>query len=979
MPNDTYLVTRNRVDELFARARARTNPGAGGLAGLADTPPVVPAEAVDRFWGKTKIGWHRLGVRGDRPEIKPWMQFPSHCLREFGIGSLEFSSGSSDSDRETLLVGIGYSLDRIAKALRIPRQQVGMGRRLAIVARPVPTGAPRYKTPGSTVQLRVTLPPEELRAGDVWSKTFARQYAVALDATLAMITGCAWGACYLTPDSTTHKVNIAAVDGDLQKLAERVFDALYYTGGKETDWGLALKDKGSSANRRRDVLARLIEKYIVEESEGPLMLFFANKVGKGIASPVAKLLYPSGALWDAVKPRVAAFLRAAFQTLARNSADGMPAGEDEKKKDGKVSKSGRMAQQSDSAGNGANGKFRQVVLGEETEIETRTSSIPSRYAIVELRDLLPSNDPLSFQPSEEYPAACQQRDYANDRAEQAKVIEQATKFKPRFLLSDDPTAGNGPPICDGLTDAEEGRKTAWIVMGGNSRTMTMQRAFLLNPQTKEDYQAALRKKLAHFGIAPQEIGRFSDPILVRLIDTDTANENACATVSRLLNANLTQELDKSTETRSLAKELTEDDLERIAVAFEESGETSFTAALANRQLAKIIADTFDRRGIITRHNRASWMTPDGAFTKGGRDNIEGTLLGIILPESALVESARSYTDKLLRALPLLVRLERVSPEWNILPDIHAAIRQESARRASGLNKRDYLSSIPMFQGGPSKRVQQVWELLDAPATQFRQAMAAYVRKAEAESGSSATASFGFEEAPQTPDEILTATIRRAGLGDYVPNPAPQPLPRQAAPRRRVTFADLPEMTVQSMPLPDRWKKFLHKIPVEHSIVIWGPEGSGKSTLAMEWADVLATHNDNVTVLYATSEEGISSGPMQKRAELARTYSQDVHIEEISSIAELDELLSQGEYQFVVVDSLTGMQTDDWEALALMERYPHVSFTFVKHATSDAKRPLGGRLQYMVGAVIKVADGLASTKPRKNRYGPGEVMNVFKRR
>lgn len=972
MPIDrSFVVTRNRIDELFNNARSGSpSHASGGLSGLADSAPVVPAEAVDRFWGKHKLAWNRLGLRGTKPQLKPWMQYPSACLREFGLASLEFGAGSADEDRELLLAGIGYSLERISTALRIPRHAVGLGRRLQIVARPVATGAARYKVPGGGVQLRITFPPE-MEAGEVWAGAFARQYAIALDSVLAVISGCSWGACYLTPDSATHRVNIAAVDGDLQKLAERVFDALYYTDDKENPWGIVLKGAGTAANRRRDVLARLVEKYLVEESEGEggQVFFFGNKVGKGITSAAVRRLYPDRGLWDAVRPKVATYLREAMKAIARHSdGEGI---DTPKKKHTEERKSLPTAKQFGSSDTGTKKQRGSSVVGAETDIETRTGPIAAHYALVELSDLLPSNDPITFTPSPHYPAYCQQRDYANDKAEQAKVIEQAGKFNPRFLLSDDPTAGNGPPICNNKNSG-----TGWIVLGGNSRTMTMLRAFQLNPRTITDYRSGLSMRLGMYGLTERDMEAFREPTLVRMIEASTTDENACATISRLLNANLTQEIDKTTETRSLAKELSADDLERIASAFEESGEPSFASALANKKLAKVIADAFDRRGIITRHNRSTWLTPDGTFTKSGRDNVEGTLLGLILPDATLVEAARSYTDKLLRSLPLLVRMDRLPSNWNLLPAIREAIRQESARRSSGLNKRDYLSSLPMFEGGPSQRVVDVWALLDAPAMKWRDAIAAYVRKAETEAGTSGGGAFGFDEAPQTPDDILMATKRKAGLADRISTiPTNPPLTAPpSVPRQRITFAELPNLSKEALPLPTRWRQFLHGIPAKHSMVIWGREGSGKSTLSMEWAEVLATFVDGATVLYATSEEDPTAGPMGERSALTRAYSANVVVEEVRRLADLDALLSNEHYDFVVVDSLTRMQAKDADAIALQIRHPQTSFAFVKHATSDGERPVGKELQYDVDTVIRVKDGLATTL--KNRFGKDSTINVF---
>lgn len=146
---------------------------------------------------------------------------------------------------------------------------------------------------------------------------------------------------------------------------------------------------------------------------------------------------------------------------------------------------------------------------------------------------------------------------------------------------------------------------------------------------------------------------------------------------------------------------------------------------------------------------------------------------------------------------------------------------------------------------------------------------------------------------------------------------------------------------------------------------------------MEWAEVLATFIDGSTVLYATSEEDPTAGPMGERSALARTYSENVVVEEVKRLADLDAILSAAHYDFVIVDSLTRMQAKDADATELQARHPRTSFAFVKHGTSDGKRPVGKELQYDVDTVIKVKDGLATTT--KNRFGPDATMPVFTHR
>src|SRR5215218_9597260 len=96
-------------------------------------------------------------------------------------------------------------------------------------------------------------------------------------------------------------------------------------------------------------------------------------------------------------------------------------------------------------------------------------SVPARYALVELADLLPSHDFSTGAPraNENYPRGLQPRDYKPASAEAEKVRTNEQEARPGYFISEHPAADNGPP-----TVTRNGR----VVLNGNGRVMTLQLA-----------------------------------------------------------------------------------------------------------------------------------------------------------------------------------------------------------------------------------------------------------------------------------------------------------------------------------------------------------------------------------------------------------------------------------------------------------------------------------------------------------------------
>ncbi|MBK9249369.1 MAG: methyltransferase [Ignavibacteria bacterium] len=337
-----------------------------------------------------------------------------------------------------------------------------------------------------------------------------------------------------------------------------------------------------------------------------------------------------------------------------------------------------------------------MIRGNSTTIETPQRSIEAFYSIVELDDLIPSHNPTNFTTDSRYPLKCQQRDYTRDEREQFKVTSGADHFNSKFVINDAPTATDGAPII-----TNQG-----FVLGGNGRTMMMK----LLPDKKFDSEYSTRLAVQHryFGFTQEQYDSFKKPVLVRAVNV---NIKECSLYSNILNQNLTQEIDITTKTVSFARQLTDRDVELIGGLFEQYEGETLASMLSTPKVVKKLQEIFRHAEIITAQNTPKWLESSDVFTSEGKATIEGILLGVILDDKELIEAARSFTEKFIRTLPLLLRMRRVGGEWNMTRDIIAVIRLESARRASRMNLYDFLNQVSFDRPQVSKKEELIWKIV----------------------------------------------------------------------------------------------------------------------------------------------------------------------------------------------------------------------------------------------------------------------------
>ena len=333
------------------------------------------------------------------------------------------------------------------------------------------------------------------------------------------------------------------------------------------------------------------------------------------------------------------------------------------------------------------------IRGLETSILNGQTSEPARYELRELTDIIPSHDPeAQFEKRTDYPEGVQERPYHSDSGEQEKVLRNAATLDPRYLLNDNPDAVNGPPLV-----TESG-----IVLGGNSRTMSMQLAYGRFPERAEGYRNALRQRAALFGLNPAAVDTFERPVLVRVVPggEDVAD---MAVRSRLYNQSQTQGLQAKAEGVSKARLLTVETMDTLATDMEDFD--SLREFLASAK-SKDFINALVRDGVIEQTQLSRLTDASGKLNDAGKDLVENALRGHIVPDyDVLNATPPAVLNKLDRAIPALSRLKARGEGWDMSSVVTRALRAIASAESEGKDISIYLGQGDLFQVGPKPAVQ----------------------------------------------------------------------------------------------------------------------------------------------------------------------------------------------------------------------------------------------------------------------------------
>lgn len=288
-----------------------------------------------------------------------------------------------------------------------------------------------------------------------------------------------------------------------------------------------------------------------------------------------------------------------------------------------------------------------------------------RYRVVEANQAVASHLPGSgFKVNPAYPADVQERVYHADKAEQDKVRSNADRFRPDLVHNTNPDAVNGAPLA-----TSDG-----VVLGGNSRTMTMQLMYATGKGDK--IKAHLAENAYQFGISRDDVEGMTAPILVReLVDTSAATESKdnLRDLVRRANESFTQGMDPRAAQVAMAQRVSDRVLGYLSS--EMGADQTLNAFLSSGRAAREFVGILQSAGIVDRRNASQYVGKGGILNQDGRQYVERLLVGKMLPDPELLgELPLDTMASLARSAPAILAAKAADPKHDLTGDLRVALR-----------------------------------------------------------------------------------------------------------------------------------------------------------------------------------------------------------------------------------------------------------------------------------------------------------------
>jgi predicted ABC-type ATPase len=363
-----------------------------------------------------------------------------------------------------------------------------------------------------------------------------------------------------------------------------------------------------------------------------------------------------------------------------------------------------------------------IVYGRKIEISMPNGEKrQAQFAIVNADNIFASHNEHSFATTIGYPTIngenINDRNYADDKNAQAKVIEVAQNLDPNILVSTSRTPSGTPIITkDG------------IVVSGNNRTMSIKRAITDFPDQYKNYVDFMKEEGFAFGITDEQLSNFNHPILVR-IDYDFPEYNTTE-LSKYNKETKKSErpIDKAIK---IGKMLNENEGCKNMIAELVGEYETFSQFYASYSDQVKLRDMLISCNIITKNELAAYFDERG-FTENGKDLIENLLAGMILSKDALIAGSmaggRQFKTIVITSLPVLAKNASLS-ENSLIDLLNKSFLLEKKIHDSGLDFKDYIVQGNMFDEAPEKNVLIMNRLLAAGRNKFKSSIDAYNQSA----------------------------------------------------------------------------------------------------------------------------------------------------------------------------------------------------------------------------------------------------------
>lgn len=421
------------------------------------------------------------------------------------------------------------------------------------------------------------------------------------------------------------------------------------------------------------------------------------------------------------------------------------------------------------------------------------------YKLMEASEVKASHNPQNFSKNKEYPQNVQERAYHRDQSEQAKVIRNAQQIRPEFVVNTNPDAVNGPPII-----SPDG-----VVLGGNSRTMSMQLAYSDHPEKAAELKSYLADHAATVGLDRAAVEGMKNPILVRVVDPPDDTMASKQLLVRQMNESFTQGMDPRTMQVALGRRLSSDTMDNLSEGME--SDESLSAFLSSSR-AESFVNGLRRDGIIDRRNANQYMRrgAKGKLNEDGKRLVSRILVGRMLNDADILSHTSPRTiDSLARSTPAMMQATAYGDGYDISKDMKIAVdalndlqvkvesdlipaldSKMSERKMNGLM--DHFTLLPgMGDAHPvtkNKTAQALLEVLirKPGSLQMSNVFREYARQA-AQNPEGQGGLFG---AGPTPQEVLASSLKASlnKSGDGLDGRVFQKSPRVTALARMLTEA-----------------------------------------------------------------------------------------------------------------------------------------------------------------------------------------------
>lgn len=363
-----------------------------------------------------------------------------------------------------------------------------------------------------------------------------------------------------------------------------------------------------------------------------------------------------------------------------------------------------------------------IVYGREIEISMPNGEKrKAQFAIVNADNILASHNEHNFSSTVGYPTIngenINDRNYADDKNAQAKVIEVAQNLDPNILVSTSRTPSGTPIITkDG------------IVVSGNNRTMSIKRAIIDFPDQYKNYVDFINEEGFAFGIKEEQLSNFNHPILVR-IDYDFPEYNTTE-LSKYNKETKKSErpIDKAIK---IGKMLNENEGCKNMIAELVGNYETFSQFYASYSDQVKLRDILISCNIITKNELAAFFDERG-FTENGKELLENLLAGMVLSKDALnagsMAGGRQFKNIVITSLPVLAKNASLG-ENSLIDLLNKAFLLEKKIYDSGLNFEDYIVQGNMFDEAPEKNVLLMNRLLTEGRNKFKSSIEAYNQSA----------------------------------------------------------------------------------------------------------------------------------------------------------------------------------------------------------------------------------------------------------